>query len=326
MGKNKLTQRIVGFIEEKRAVGYKYDSEARMLGTFSRFLHDNYPDSETLTMEIVLSWLSSSKAKAKSLQNKAVIMRELSRYLNRNGIQAYEVPMEMLPKRVPPIPFVFDDDQLGRFLAETDKCCYCQEVPLRHKVMPVFFRLMAYNGLRLTEETMIHIGDVDFDSGVIVLKHTKHDRERQIVVHPNLMSRIRQYRETCLPNAGPDDYLFPGYKGRPMTKWNVYHNFRRFLWAAGISHPGRVAEGKQSAPCVHSLRHTFCVNCIRKWSKEGKNIMAYMPVLQAWLGHVQLSDTLYYLHLTTSLHPDIIKVEEDWLSDIIPTLSHEDDE
>ena len=41
-------------------------------------------------------------------------------------------------------------------------------------------------------------------------------------------------------------------------------------------------------------------------------------MLQAFLGHVSLADTAYYLHLTADLFPDIVKKVETAFSFIIP--------
>ena len=41
-------------------------------------------------------------------------------------------------------------------------------------------------------------------------------------------------------------------------------------------------------------------------------------MLQAFLGHVSLSDTAYYLHLTADLFPNITEQVENVLGDIIP--------
>ena len=44
--------------------------------------------------------------------------------------------------------------------------------------------------------------------------------------------------------------VLPRHQRRPLTLVNVYHNFRRFLWQARISHGGR-----GHGPRVHDLRH-----------------------------------------------------------------------
>ena len=188
--------------------------------------------------------------------------------------------------------------------------------------MPVFFRLLYSCGMRLSEARLLRIMDVDLEEGVITVTNAKHDRHRLLPVSSEMLEYLRNYNKTVHFNSLPTDWFFPGYGGRAMTIVNVGHNFRRFLWKAGISHGGR---GK--GPRIHDFRHTMAVHCLRRWVLEGKDLRAYLPVLQAYLGHVSPGDTAYYLHLTADLFPNITEQIELTYGDIIPRLggSHEDD-
>jgi integrase len=98
-----------------------------------------------------------------------------------------------------------------------------------------------------------------------------------------------------------------------MTLVNVYHNFRRFLWQARISHGGR-----GHGPRVHDLRHTFAVNNLRAWFTAGDDVNALLPVLQAYMGHSSIGDTAYYLRLTAESYPQIAALVHRELGDIVP--------
>lgn len=106
-----------------------------------------------------------------------------------------------------------------------------------------------------------------------------------------------------------------------MTVGNIYHNFRRFLWRADISHAGR---GK--GPRVHDFRHTYACHCLKKWVMKGKDITAYLPVLRTYLGHTSFEETAYYLRLTSDIFPDISIKLEGYYPDIIPRLEGYNDE
>ena len=64
----------------------------------------------------------------------------------------------------------------------------------------------------------------------------------------SMVSRLRKYAAQVHPFPESVDYFFPGYGNKPMTLGNIYKNFRRFLWKAGISHSG-------DGPRVHDFRH-----------------------------------------------------------------------
>jgi integrase len=128
-----------------------------------------------------------------------------------------------------------------------------------------------------------------------------------------MLARLVDYSRNVHVLSQADDWFFPGFGGKPMTRGNVEKNLRKFLWQARISHGGR---GK--GPRVHDFRHSHSVHCLRRWVLEGKNLYAYLPVLQAYLGHVSLADTAYYLHLTADLFPDITAKVESAFAYIIP--------
>jgi integrase len=111
------------------------------------------------------------------------------------------------------------------------------------------------------------------------------------------------------------DYFFPALNGKAMTITNVYHNFRRFLRKAGISHRG---PGK--GPRIYDFRHSYATHCLKKWAEQGKDLAAYLPVLKTYMGHDSFYETAYYLHLTADAFPDIMqKIELRYLK-IIPVL------
>ena len=118
-----------------------------------------------------------------------------------------------------------------------------------------------------------------------------------------------------------EDYYFPGLDGKPITIGNVYKNFRKFLWRAGISHGGR-----GSGPRVHDFRHSFAVHCLKKWTEREMDLMVYLPVLKTYLGHDSFEETAYYLRLTADVFPNITLRLETRYPEIIPVLEGGTDE
>jgi len=318
-----FSEHITGLIEQKRAIGYKYRSEAGILRRFDLFCRTHYPEIKTLSREIVFHWCKQrSEEHPSTLQGRVTPVRELAGYMISNGHQAFIFPDGMIPKRPRYLPYIYSNDELRKIFIRIDQCHYSAEVPYRHHVMPVFFRLLYCCGLRLTEARMLRVKDVDMENGVITLTNTKLDRHRQIPLSTELHERFMIYYRNVHVFSKPDDWFFPGYKGKPMTLSNVEKNHRKFLWQARISHPGRTKAGQQGGPSIHSYRHTFAVHCMRRWIPEGKNLYSRLPVLQSYMGHVSYSDTAYYLHLTTDLFPDITARLECELGDIIPIINH----
>jgi integrase/recombinase XerD len=316
-----FAQHITGLIEQKRALGYKYCSEPRMLRRFDAFCTERYPDETTLSREIMLDWATKRPHEhPATLQNRITPVKELAKYMVRLGYEAFILPKGMTPRIPRYMPHIYSNDELKRIFTQTDCCNYCSEVPYRHLVVPVFFRLLYGCGMRLTEARLLKVKDVDLSGGVITVTNAKLDKHRQLPVSPELLERLRIYSQKVHLTSVPEDWFFPGYGGKPMTMGNVEKNLRKILWQAGISHGGR---GK--GPRVHDFRHTMAVHCLRGWVLAGKDLRAYLPILQAYLGHVSLSDTAYYLHLTADLFPNITEQVECVFGDIIPKVGGPDE-
>lgn len=101
----------------------------------------------------------------------------------------------------------------------------------------------------------------------------------------------------------------------------MYKNFRRFLWRAKISHGG-FGRG----PRIHDFRHSYAVHCLKKWTGQGKDLTAYLPVIKTYLGHDSFKETAYYLRLTADMFPDILQKLEIRYPEIIPEVEGGADE
>lgn len=137
----------------------------------------------------------------------------------------------------------------------------------------------------------------------------------------SLTERCRLYSKMVHPFPNAEDYFFLALDGKPMTAGNVYKNFRKFLWRAGISHGGR---GR--GPRIHDFRHTYAVHCLKKWAEQEKDLTVYLPVLKTYLGHDSFEETAYYLRLTADVFPDITLKLETRYPEMIPQLEGDTDE
>jgi len=54
-------------------------------------------------------------------------------------------------------------------------------------------------------------------------------------------------------------------------------------------------------PRIHSLRHTFAVATLLGWYRAGDDVMAKVPLLSTYLGHVGPVATYWYLQATPDL-------------------------
>ncbi len=73
-------------------------------------------------------------------------------------------------------------------------------------------------------------------------------------------------------------------------------------------HPIRVCTAKlclKSWLCRrrhnHDLRHTFAVNTLLDWYRDGGDVQARLPLLSTYLGHVEPANTYWYLQAAPEL-------------------------
>src|SRR6266487_5563271 len=236
-----MTEAITALVTEKRATGYKYDAEERVLARFAAFSASQFPGLDAPTRASVEAWITSARergVKPATLQGLAAPVRELARWLGRRGVPAYVLPAGALPRPARYVPHIYTDQELAALFAQTDRCRYCAEVPLRHLVMPVLFRTIYACGLRASEARLLRVDDVDLGAGVLQIRDAKGGKDRQLPVSAPLHARLAGYHAQVVGRSG-GDWFFPGRAGQPLTLGNVDKNFRRFLWQARIPHSGR---------------------------------------------------------------------------------------
>jgi integrase/recombinase XerD len=310
-----MADAITALVAEQRAVGYKYAAQARVLARFAAFCRAEFPGLHAPTRDVVEAWVTAAGRRGvtpATLRTLVAPVRQLARWLGRRGVNAYVLPAGVLPRPARYVPHIFTDVELAALFAQTDRCHYNSQVPVRHLVMPVLFRTIYACGLRASEARLLRIDDVDLDTGVLQIREAKGGKDRQIPVSAPLHARLAGYHAQVAGRSG-GNWFFPGTAAQPLTLGNIDKNFRRFLWQARISHGGR-----GHGPRVHDLRHTFVVNNLRSWFARGDDVGALLPVLQTYLGHASLADTAYYLRLTAESYPDITARVQHALGDVVP--------
>jgi integrase len=113
----------------------------------------------------------------------------------------------------------------------------------------------------------------------------------------SLASALRDYLKERLEAApSPEAFLFLNCWGRPYSPDKFARIFHGLLETAGI----QAAQGA-CRPRVHDIRHTFAVNCLLRWYREGADLQAKLPLLATYMGHVSVLSTQEYLGATPEL-------------------------
>ena len=285
-------------VKLKRSLGFRYVTEERAFKRIDSFFCSIDLSEKVLTKSICNQWCQKRSYESPANHASRVsIFRVFCKYLSSIGISAY-IPPNGLTKHPPKYDaHIYSDDELKRFFTAVDKSKSVEKLcPYRSLVMPVFFRILYTSGMRVSELRLVRMKDVNLDEGYILVRNGKNQRDRMVPIHPDLLEQSRTLKKTIHSGSSENEFFFMILPGKEMTLGNIYRNFRRYLEKAGIPHTGK-------GPRIHDFRHTYCVNLIKKWTLENKDLYAYLPYMRTMLGHESFEETAYYLKLTASVFP-----------------------
>ncbi len=305
----------------KQASGFKYETESIAFRRLDQFFVENNLETRVLSRELVMKWCRKRTYESeKNHAHRISDIRVFAKYISSIGFPAY-IPPKSLTKHPPKYQaHVYTDDELHRFFKAVDASqSVPSECPYRGLVMPIFFRILYTSGMRVSELRLAKLRDVNLTEGYIRVVQGKNHKDRLVPIHPLLVQKCIELKEEIHKDSAEDEYFFMVYPGREMTLQNLYHNFRRYLEKASISHTGK-------GPRIHDFRHTYCVNLLRKWSEEGKDLMAFLPYMKTMLGHESFEETAYYLKLTSVAFPSIREALSKAFPNIIEMVEFDDDD
>ena len=317
---SELAPWLYAFFEEKHRLGYKYTGIDVLLMSFDKFLMDK-DCKDSLSEEIVSQWVERKPhQKAETVRCNIRTMRVLADFLNRNGIPAYRVPQDAMPRRTHDFtPYIFTYDEIARILAVFDNFKYNKSSPKRHLVFPLLIRVLCFCGLRISEALNLKVGDVDVENNYFILRETKNCQDRMIPLDDNLKRRFNLFRSQ-MNFVNNDEYFFQAPDGFRYSVSVIDITFRNAMFAAGIPY-----RGKSKGPRLHDLRHSFCVHSLQKLTHGGKEAYAALPVLMTYLGHKSVGATSRYVHLSAESYPALLKQTEALFGDLIPLEEDSDD-
>lgn len=319
--KKPFAQVVEDYIQEKKAIGYQFETGIRILKRIVVLQQEIDRGSPCLSAELVERWIARTPWENEANRSHRVsALRGLGEYMARIGYPAIVVPRRFSPvKDYSYVPYIFTKQELGLILGTVDQICSSGITRHSDRIYPLVFRILIGCGTRITETLHIEKQDVDLEQGTLLLHKTKNQKERIIPMAESLRKRCRDYvaMTQSLRGFNSARWFFPNATGVPYSSKSLYSVFRRILRLAGISHGGR---GK--GPRLHDLRHTFAVRVLNKWVREGRHLTTALPYLSLYMGHAGLKASQHYLRLTTQMYPDLIKTVEEKYGWVIPGAYH----
>ena len=287
--KSRLSPTIKEYIEHRKLLGYNGRQE-EYLAMFDAYYSEYYPDLTTLTKESVRGWVSYEISRGRGgMYNKIGAVRMLALYMG-NG--SYILPTKAVSKKPVCVPYILTDDELSRLFAAADDIKGQTNKTIK-LMFPTLLRLLYTCGLRPTEVRLIKRNNINFDTGEILIEKTKGHKERIVVMSDDMLVQCQKY-DVIRSIANPQsEYFFVREDDAPLPNYHLDYIFKRCWRQANPNVPKNMLPKLRP----YDMRHRFASAILQKWLNEKRDFYAMLPYLRAFMGHEQLSDTAYYIHL-----------------------------
>ncbi|MBA3915734.1 MAG: tyrosine-type recombinase/integrase [Acidobacteriales bacterium] len=225
----------------------------------------------------------------------AAILRQLFAYLRRlPHLQVVEPHWPRLPTESCFVPHYLSQGDVVKLIG---LCANLGRPSFRASLYRALLLILYCTGIRFGEALRLRMRDVDTRSGVLFIEIFK-GRARWVPFHRTLARELDRYlaeRVSYAP-SGPETRFFVGVNQRRLPI-NTAHGTLHGLFAKA----GLKPEKGRAGPRPYDLRHTFAVQRLTKWYREGVDLQARLPWLSAYMGHVDIVGTETYLNATPEL-------------------------
>jgi len=297
-----LANGIAQFIEHKRVLGRRFETEAYALRLFDRYLVERHVVViGDITREVVDAFLASRpRLRPRSFNHLVGVLRRLFDWLAAREIVARS-PVRTATRRAGSarIPFIFAPEQARQLLVLASRLPDAPGIHLRGPTFRAVFATLYGLGLRVGEACRLNIGDVDRTQRLLVIRDTKFGKDRLVPFGPRMAHMLDRYvalRRIRQPHLADDEPLFSVRAGGRLSRQGIGRVFRRLVPLLGLTLPPG-----GSPPRVHDTRHSFAVATLLRWYRAGVDPSRRLLHLSTFMGHVQPESTAVYLTITADL-------------------------
>lgn len=305
------------YIEFKRSKGEKV---ARSTLISLRQLNNllNQYDKLEITNEMIEEILSP-KDNISPHRRKTLItnLRQFSEFLQVLQIPSQSVSSsyyQMVEQKFK--PYIFSKEDIRKLLCVTDKLPKANRSNHHIIVYPVLIRILVGTGMRISEVLALKVSDIDRQQGIIKVTNSKNNVSRLIPLSDSLIKAVNNYLDNIINQSENSSLFISPYTQKAYSYDAIKYMFQKNCKTAGIY------TKNNKLPNIHSLRHTFCTYSLEQMLENGMDVYSAIPILAAYVGHVNLIDTERYIHFTNIHYQDFIE-QEKTLGHLVPEVQHE---
>ena len=312
----KLCQLADEFILYKKSLGYVYDSQQGLLNRYVDYTERISSDFIYPEKCVTDKYLDSLKGSSGTLYGTVCVIREFSNYLLTRGYEkTYVIPPKSACLPVPDPPYFFTEDEISAFFEKLDEVKPHGSFKGREFVIPAIFRLIYCCGLRCKEARTLEYENVHTDELYIDVRQSKGPKSRRIFISSELAEYLNEYDARMRLLFPKRKYYFP-HKENCYGSGMISNNFKKY-WK--MAYP----DFKMSTrPRAYDFRHHLVWANLNRWAAEGLDINVMLAYLMRYMGHQNVSETLYYFHFVPEFFPTFRDMSKS-LEDILPEVPNE---
>jgi len=290
-----LEQTLADYLQLRRSLGHELADVGRLLPSFVSYLDAH--GSSTVTIDAALEWAQQPATdRVTSVGSRRMTAaRGFARYLAGIDEGTQVPPLGLMPQ--PPRwrrPFIYSPADIEAVMSQVP-CSIAS--PVRVATYQTLIGLLAVSGLRIGEAIKLDRSDVDWATGVLLIRESKFGKSRLVPLHPSTMEILAEHaelRDTQQPRPKEPSF-FVSLTRKRLSYAVVSQTFRQLVDNAGVG------SGASSKPRLHDLRHTFAVRTLLAWYRSGQDVQAKLPSLSTYLGHREPASTYWYLSAAPEL-------------------------
>ena len=297
------------YLKLRRGLGFKLHEAGKALPKFITFLEQHH--ASVITSRLALEWAQQSSAvQSQEWARRLSIVRGFARHRSATDPRTEIPPDSLLPYRPRRArPYLYSEQEIRSLLGEARKLP--GHGALRPWIYHCLFGLLSVTGLRLGEARNLQLQDVDLRAGLLTVRGAKFGKSRLVPLHASTCRVLADYlarRKRHWGKRPVSSYLFVSNWGNRLDAGEIHRTFYTISRQIGLRGPT-----DSHGPRLHDLRHRFATMTLLRWYRAGKDAERRLPTLSAYLGHVHVADTYWYLSAWPELmHEAMARLERRW--------------
>ena len=285
---------IADYLERQRALGRAYIGEEHILRSLRDFICT--ADKRDVDLASFECWCASHTSLTGNVRrNQQRVVRNWCLYRQRTEPLCFVPDPNRFPQPNPHIaPVIIAPVAVGRMLTAARSVKPTPDSALRPDVLRLATVLLYTAGLRRGELLRLQLDDINAQDAVLRVRESKFHKSRWVPLSKEAGAELREYisrrQQQWGASATPQPLLCHGTRRcQGYTGTGLSTGLQELIEAANV----RGWDGRR--PRVHDFRHSFAVQCLLRWYREGADVQSNLPKLAMYMGHVSIVSTAYYL-------------------------------